>query len=134
MDHNDAPSAEMRRPPPNDPLALDDASVDRLLSGAGAPPGYAGVARLLAAAVAPPTPEELAGQAAVLAELRAVTRDRRDAAPARPPRPRRRRAGLAVVATGPVPRTTGGTAGGVACSPPTEIRMLLAAFRTGSGR
>jgi hypothetical protein len=113
MDHNDAPSAEMRRPPPNDPLALDDASVDRLLSGAGAPPGYAGVARLLAAAVAPPTPEELAGQAAVLAELRAVTRDRRDAAPARPPRPRRRRAGRAVVvvvgamATGGVAAATG---------------------------
>ena len=117
MDHDDAPSAEMRRPPPNDPLALDDASVDRLLSGtlpaAAAPPGYAGVARLLAAAVAPPTPEELAGQAAVLAELRAVTRDRRDAAPARPPRPRRRRAGLAVVvvvgamATGGVAAATG---------------------------
>ncbi|HJU02568.1 MAG TPA: hypothetical protein VJ966_15350, partial [Actinomycetes bacterium] len=66
----------MRRPPPPDPLALDDASVELLLSGTlpadSAPPGYAGVARLLAAAVAPPTPRELAGQAAVLAELRAV--------------------------------------------------------------
>jgi hypothetical protein len=117
MDRDDASSAEMRRPPPNDPLALDDASVDRLLSGtlpaAGAPSGYAGVARLLAATVAPPTPQELAGQAAVLAELRAVTRGRRAASPARPGRPRRRRAGLAVVvvagalATGGVAAATG---------------------------
>jgi hypothetical protein len=101
MDAEDAPSAEMRHPLPNDPLALDDASVDRLLSGTlpadGAPPGYAGVARLLAATVAPPTPRELAGEAAVLAELRAVTRERRAAASVRPARHRRRRAGLAVV-------------------------------------
>jgi hypothetical protein len=117
MDAEDAPSAEMRQPPPNDPLALDDVSVDRLLSGtlpaAGAPPGYAGVARLLAAAVAPPTPRELAGEAAVLAELRAVTRERRAAASVRPARHRRRRAGLAVVvvvgslATGGVAAATG---------------------------
>ena len=113
---DDASSAEMRRPPPNDPLALDDASVDRLLSGtlpaAAAPPGYAGVARLLAATVGPPSPRELSGQAAVLAELRAVTRGRR-AAPVHPARPRRRRAGLAVVvvvgalATGGVAAATG---------------------------
>jgi len=119
MDPDDAPSAEMRQPPPTDPLALDDASVERLLSGtlpaAAAPPGYAGVATLLAATVAPPTPRELAGQAAVLAELRAVTRGRRAAAPVRPARRRRRRrrAGLAVVvvvgalATGGVASATG---------------------------
>jgi hypothetical protein len=117
MDGHDASSADMRRPPVNDPLALDDASVDRLLSGtlpaAGAPPGYAGVARLLAAAVVPPTPRELAGQAAVLAELRAVARARRDATPAHLARPRRRWAGLAVavvvgaLATGGVAAATG---------------------------
>jgi len=117
MDRDDASSAEMRRPPPNDPLALDDACVERLLSGtlpaASAPPGYAGVARLLAATVAPPTPRELAGQGEVLAELRAVARGRRAAAPVRPARPRRRRAGLAVVvvvgalATGGVAAATG---------------------------
>jgi hypothetical protein len=100
MGADDASPADMRRPPdPADPLALDDVGVERLLTGtlpaAKAPPGYAGVAGLLAATVAPPTPEELAGQATVLAELRAVTRARRAAAPAR--RPRRRRAGLAVV-------------------------------------
>ena len=33
MDGQDASSAEMRRPPRADPLALDDASVERLLSG-----------------------------------------------------------------------------------------------------
>jgi hypothetical protein len=117
MDHDGASSAEMRLPPPTDPLALDDASVERLLSGtlpaASAPPGYAGVARLLAATVAPPTPRELAGQTAVLAELRAVTRGRRDVSPARPARPRRRRAGLVAVvvmgalATGGVAAATG---------------------------
>jgi hypothetical protein len=101
MDGHDASTADMRRLRPNDPLALDDASVDRLLSGtlpaASAPPGYAGVARLLAATVASPTPRELAGQAAVLAELQAVARDRREAARVRPAWSRRRRAGLAVV-------------------------------------
>jgi hypothetical protein len=117
MDGHDASSADMRRPPLNDPLALDDASVDRLLSGtlpaASAPPGYAGVARLLAATVAPPTPQELAGPAAVLAELRAAARGRRDVTPARPARPRRRWAGLAVavvvgaLATGGVAAATG---------------------------
>jgi hypothetical protein len=107
MGADDASSAEMRRPtrPRHrfDPLALDDMSVDRLLTGAlapaSAPPGYARVAELLAATVAAPTPRELAGQASVLAELRAVARTRSSVArpgPARPPR-RRRRAGLAVV-------------------------------------
>jgi hypothetical protein len=117
MDREDASSAEMRRPPPDDPLALDDASVERLLTGtlpaASAPPGYAGVARLLAATVAPPTPRELAAQPAVLAELRAVAGGRRAAATARSARPRRRRFGLAVVvvvgalATGGVAAATG---------------------------
>jgi uncharacterized membrane protein YgcG len=117
MDAEDASSAEMRRPPRTDPLALDDPTVERLLSGtlpaASAPPGYAGVARLLAATVAPPTPRELAAQPAVLAELRAMTRGRLAATPVRPARPRRRRAGLAALvvvgalATGGVAAATG---------------------------
>jgi hypothetical protein len=117
MDREDASSAEMRQRPANDPLALDDANVERLLTGtvtaASAPPGYAGVARLLAATVAAPTPRELAAQPAVLAELRAMTRGRSAATPVRPGRPRRRRAGLAVVvvvgalATGGVAAATG---------------------------
>jgi hypothetical protein len=97
----------MRRPPldpDTDRLALDDETVEQLLAGElspeQAPPGYGEVAELLAAATAAPTRGELVGQAAVLAELRAVTSARR--APtharraARPPR--RRWAGLAAVA------------------------------------
>jgi len=107
MGPDDASSAEMRRlplDPDTDPLALEDETVERLLAGElspdQAPPGYAEVAELLAAATAAPTHGELAGQAAVLAELRAVTRARRAPAhvrrAARPPR--RRWAGLAAVA------------------------------------
>lgn len=122
MGADDASSAEMRQPlrPRRgfDRLALDEASVDRLLTGtlapASAPPGYARVAELLAATVAPPTPRELDVQAAVLAELRAVTRMRSSASSARPARPPRRRwAGLAVavmvgaLATGGVAAATG---------------------------
>jgi hypothetical protein len=116
MDADDASPAEMRRRPADphaDPLALDGETAERLLTGrlspAQAPPGYAEVAALLAAAAAPPAPEELTGEAAALAELRAVTRaraagSRRAARPAR-----RRRAGLvAVVAAGAL--ATGGVA------------------------
>jgi hypothetical protein len=107
MGADDASPADMRRPPANpdaDPLALDDETLERLLTGelspAQAPPGYAEVAALLAAAAAPPTPDELAGQAAALAELRAATRPGRAVAgfrrAARPPR--RRRVGLLAAA------------------------------------
>ena len=105
MSADDASSAEMRRLPDRDadPLAIDDDTVERLLSGtlppAQAPAGYAKVAELLAAAAAAPSSAELAGQRAVLAELRAVTRGRRSAVrPSRRVRTsqRRRRAGLGV--------------------------------------
>jgi hypothetical protein len=107
MDADDASFAEMRRPltdPDADPLALDEETVERLLTGdlspSQAPPGYAQVAALLAATTAEPTPEELAGHWKALAELRAVTRTRRagihSRRAARPPR--RRWAGLAAVA------------------------------------
>jgi hypothetical protein len=66
-------------PPP--PAAGQD-TLERLLDGrldpAEAPAGYGGLARLLAAATAPPTPEELADEQVVLAEFRAVM-------PSRPP-------------------------------------------------
>ena len=56
--------------------AADQAPLERLLDGqldpASAPPGYGGLARLLAAATAPATPEELAGEQRVLAEFAAV--------------------------------------------------------------
>jgi hypothetical protein len=107
MDADDASFADMRWPltdPDADPLALDEETVEQLLTGAlppsQVPPGYAQVAALLAATTAEPTPEELAGRSEVLAELRAVTRPRRAGAHtrrvARPPR--RRWAGLAAVA------------------------------------
>jgi hypothetical protein len=84
----------------DDPLALDDDTAERMLAGdldpADAPPGYAEVAAVLAAATAKPDPDGLAGAAAAVAELAAVTRS--GAAAARPAgRPGRRpRTGLAV--------------------------------------
>ena len=120
----------MRRPPDPDadPLALDDNTLERLLTGALPPaqarPGYARVAQLLAAAAAAPTPDELAGQGAVLAELRTVTRGRRSAVrPSRRVRTsrRRRRAGLAVVVVvGAL--VTGGVAGAATGHLPGPVR------------
>jgi hypothetical protein len=129
MDADDASFAEMRRRPSHrdaDPLALDEDTVEQLLTGAlppaQAPAGYAEVAQLLAAAAAP-TPGELAGQGAVLAELLAVARARPAAAvaavPARPPR--RRRTGLAVVVVvGAL--VTGGAAGAATGHLPGPVR------------
>lgn len=131
-----------------DPLALDEDTVEQLLTGAippaQAPAGYAEVAQLLAAAAAAPTPGELVGQEAALAELRAVTWARAPAGGRRAARVdtrRRRRTGLAVVvvvgalvtggvagaATGHLPGPVGeaarsilGTGGGQAPSASTE--------------
>jgi hypothetical protein len=130
MSADDASSAEMRRPPDPDadPLALDDDTVERLLSGtlppAQAPPGFAKVAELLAAAAAAPSSAELAGQAAALTELRAVARGRPPAiGPSRRARTsrRRRRTGLAVVvAVGAL--VTGGVAGAATGHLPGPVR------------
>jgi hypothetical protein len=76
--------AEMRRPIPirlgSDPLALDDATAERLLQGRldpdDAPPAYAGVAALLAAVSAPVCPDLLAGMAPVLAAFRVTAASR----------------------------------------------------------
>jgi hypothetical protein len=117
MDAEDASFADMTRPPADrgvaGPPALDDDTVERLLTGdldaTHAPPGYAEVAALLAAAAAEPTPDELAGQASAVAELRTVVQARSTARAPRPGRSRRRRIGLAVaVAVGAL--TTGGVA------------------------
>ena len=144
MDADDASSAEMRRLPTNrdaDPLALDEDTVEQLLTGAyspgQAPAGYAEVAQLLAAAAAAPTPGELAGQEAVLAELRAVTRAQPAAtmAPvlAGPPR-RRRRTGLAVVVVvGAL--VTGGAAGAATGHLPAPVREAARSILgTGGGQ
>jgi len=141
MDTDDASSAEMRRPPANrgaDPLALDESTVEELLTGALPPPqapaGYTKVAQLLAAAAAAPTPEELAGQGAVLAEFRAVARARQAAAVA-PGRARatarRRWRGLAVaIVVGAL--ATGGVAGAATGHLPGPVRDAARAI-TGAG-
>ena len=131
MGADDAWSAEIKRlpfTPDPDPLALDDDLAERLLDGDlppdQTPAGYAEVAALLAAAAAAPSPAELAGQEAALAELRAVTRARR-AIPRATGRPGRRRrvgllvavavvglstTGIAAAATGTLPAPIGDTA------------------------
>jgi hypothetical protein len=140
MDADDASSAEMRRrhDPHTDPLALDEEAAERLLSGQlspdQAPPGYAEVAALLAATAAPPTPEELAGKAAALAELRAVTRARVAGSrrAARPPR-RRRRFGLAaVVVVGAL--VTGGVAAAATGHLPAPVREAARSVLDTGGR
>ncbi len=70
---------------------LDEDTADRLLSGrldpADTPPAYAPVARLVKAVTGPATPEELAGEAAVIAAFAAM-------AHADPPTPVPRRASM----------------------------------------
>jgi hypothetical protein len=128
MDADDASSADMGRRPTDDnadPLALDGETVERLLAGelppAQAPHEYAAVAALLAAMAAPPSQEELAGQAAALAELRAVTMTR-TAAMHRASKPRRRRrVGLAAVAVAGA-LATGGVAAAATGHLPEPVR------------
>jgi hypothetical protein len=141
MDADDASFADMHRPltdPDADPLALDGETVERLLAGdlppSQVPPGYAQVAALLAATTAEPTPEELAGQSEVLAELRAVTRPRRGGAHtrrvARPPR--RRWAGLAAVAlVGAL--ITGGVAVAAGRNLPAPVRNVARSILGAAG-
>ena len=127
---NDAPdafSADMGRRPADgdDPLALDGDTVEQLLAGelppARAPRDYAPVAALLEALAAPPSQEELAGQAAALAELRAVTMTRA-AAIHRASKPRRRRrVGLAAIAVAGA-LTTGGVAAAATGHLPEPVR------------
>jgi hypothetical protein len=138
MAASDASPADMRRPP-IDPLALDDDTVERLLTGdlppAQVPPAYARVAELLAAAAAAPSPRELAGQAPVLAELRAVTRARPPAitTPRTAPTARRwRRTGLvAVVVAGAL--TAGGVAGATTGHLPGPVREAARTILGGAG-
>jgi hypothetical protein len=140
MADDDASSAEMRQPfpgPDADPLALDEATVERLLSGElapeQAPPGYAEVAKLLAATAAAPRHEELAGQAAALAELRAVTRARTTATRRTSKPRRRRRVGLAaVVVVGAL--ATGGVAGAATGHIPGPVREAARSILVTIGR
>jgi hypothetical protein len=141
MDSDGASFADMRRPltdPDADPLTLNEETVERLLTGDlppwQVPPGYAQVAALLAATTVEPTPEELAGQSKVLAELRAVTRPRRAGAHIRrAARPARRRwAGLAAVAlVGAL--VTGGVAVAATGMLPAPLRTVARSILGGAG-
>jgi hypothetical protein len=128
MAADDAWSAEIKRlpfTPDPDPQALDEDLAERLLDGDlppdQTPPGYAEVAALLAATVAAPSPAELAGQEAVVAELPAATRARRAIPPAtgRPSRRRRARLLVAVVVCG---LSTTGIAAATTGTLPAPIR------------
>jgi hypothetical protein len=76
MAADDVYPAEMPDHPASPTLPLDDDTAERLLAArldpADAPPGYAGVARLLQAAAAPAHPDELAGEPTALAMFRAA--------------------------------------------------------------
>jgi hypothetical protein len=80
MSEADAYQDEMRRlllgELGSDPLAIDQDTADRLLAGrldpADAPPGYAEVARVLAAAAAPTHPHELDSESTVVAAFAAA--------------------------------------------------------------
>jgi hypothetical protein len=92
LNGDDALPFEMRQRlgPPGSPPGVDDETADRLVAGrldpADAPPGYAAVARLVAAATAPPTTEELAGAPAAVARFAAAARS---GSPSRASIPRR---------------------------------------------
>jgi hypothetical protein len=60
--------------PPADDQGLLDRLLDSRLNPASAPPGYDGLARLLAAATAPAAPEELAGEHLAMATFAAAMR------------------------------------------------------------
>jgi hypothetical protein len=76
MGADDVFPAEMPNHPSSPIPALDNDTAERLLSGRldpdDAPPAYAGVARLLQIAGAPPHPDELTGQEAALTMFRAT--------------------------------------------------------------
>jgi hypothetical protein len=81
MSHDDALEPDMHRllgPPEPTPPAADQDILDWLLDGrldpASAPPGYGGLARVLAAVAAPAAPQELAGAQRAMATFAAAMR------------------------------------------------------------
>jgi hypothetical protein len=83
MSDRDALGADMHRllgPLEAAPRVADQDLLERLLDGrldpGSVPPGYGGLARLLAAATAPAAPEELAGKQRALADFAAVLQSR----------------------------------------------------------
>jgi hypothetical protein len=78
MSNDDAFGPDMHPPLEPTPPAANQDLLDQLLDGpldpASAPPGYDGLARLLAAGAAPATPQELAGERLAVASFAAVMR------------------------------------------------------------
>jgi hypothetical protein len=81
MSDDDALEPDMHRPlgplaptPPADDQDLLEQLLDSRLDPASAPPGYGGLARLLAAVAAPATPQELPGEQRALASFAAEMR------------------------------------------------------------
>jgi hypothetical protein len=104
MSAHDPSSAELMwllADSPWDPLALDEDTAERLLAGeldpSEAPPGFAEVAAIMAAAAAAPNPDELAGEPAAVARLLAARSRQQSSRRRRTATTRgRRRIGLAV--------------------------------------
>ena len=88
MGAEDVFPAEMPDDPSSPIDPLDDDTAERLLSGRldplDAPPSYAAVARLLQAAVAPPTPDELGGEPSAVAAFGSIQARPRPAPGGRP--------------------------------------------------
>jgi hypothetical protein len=131
MGRRDAFPAEM----PNHPIpALDDDTVERLLAARldpdDAPPAYAGVARLLRAAAAPPCPDALAGEPAALAAFRSANPA---ATSGRPGRVARFRGRLVAVALAGVLVASGAAAGWLWTTEPTPSAVGLRSPTGGPG-
>jgi hypothetical protein len=121
MGADDVFPAEMANHPSSPIPALDNDTAERLLSARldpdDAPPAYAGVARLVQAAAAPPHLDELAGREAALAMFRATWvegRSGRARGGSGPSRPARVRGRLVAVALAGVLVVGGAVAGGAA--------------------
>jgi hypothetical protein len=119
----------------SDPLAIDQDTADRLLAGrldpADAPPGYAEVARVLAAAAAPASPRELDGEAAAMAAFASERLARQGAGSHSAPRRRHLGSRLAVVAVAVGVLMVGGVAAATTGTlPPPAQRLVDSVSRT----
>jgi hypothetical protein len=115
-----------------DPPLLDGDTGERILTGsvspADAPPGYAGVTRVLEAAARPPEPAERAGEVEAVARFAAAVREAGDAAPApaQTRRPRALRPRIAVAAlAGSLTLTTGLAAAGALPGPAQTVAATV---------
>jgi hypothetical protein len=111
------------------PLAIDQDTADRLLAGrldpADAPPGYAEVANVLAAAAAPTHPHELDDESAALAAFSAARPDRNGAVSHAAPRRGRLGSKLAVVAVAVGVLMVGGVAAAATGSLPEPAQRVV---------